>query len=263
MNNELTWYIEYDNRTFSILNKPKFEKHIYKVAQGFVEAQVCPPSLEIEVSEWVPHLADAVKEISQLLYNFFYVEEKLTSNEVIKLAFLQIHTVLRVENLYSNFFYIFSENFRLNRILAECIRLNRFMEKIFESINNIRKSLEKNFLDNLDEVYIFMQQKIKETLARTEKLGAHDLNIILLDMLSLLLRNFGDSTMGKILDKTHEKKLIDVIEKENEVYQEFEEGKKKEQMVQQSNCEYEFDGDVEEDPKMKRLAVAEVEEEVE
>lgn len=37
---------------------------------------------------------------------------------------------------------------------------------------------------------------------KTEHLGDHDCNIILLDMLSLLLRNFGDATMHKILDKT-------------------------------------------------------------
>lgn len=70
------------------------------------------------------------------------------------------------------------------------------------SIKKIRKNLDKTFMENLDEVYIYIQQKIKETLLKTEQLGDHSLNIILLDMLSLLLRNFGDSTMHKILDKT-------------------------------------------------------------
>lgn len=73
-----------------------------------------------------------------------------------------------------------------------------------------------------------MQQKLKETLMKTEQQGEHDLNIIMLDMLSLLLRNFGDATMQNILDKTKEKKLMEIIEKENEVYQEFEDGKQKE-----------------------------------
>jgi hypothetical protein len=38
-------------------------------------------------------------------------------------------------------------------------------------------------------------------------------------MLSLLLRNFGDSTMNKILDNAKEKKIMDRIEKLNETYQ--------------------------------------------
>lgn len=85
----------------------------------------------------------------------------------------------------------------------------------------IKSNLDKTFLENLDEVYLFIQQKIKETLKKTEHLGDHDCNIILLDMLSLLLRNFGDSTMHKILDKTKERNIMDMIEKSNETYQEF------------------------------------------
>lgn len=50
-------------------------------------------------------------------------------------------------------------------------------------------------------------------------LGNHDINIILLDTLSLLLRNFGDTTMHKILDKTKINNIIEMIEKENQVYQ--------------------------------------------
>jgi len=69
-------------------------------------------------------------------------------------------------------------------------------------VGRIRNSLDKTFLENLDEVYLFIQQKIKETLMKTEHLGDHHFNIILLDMLCLLLRNFGDNTMHKILDKT-------------------------------------------------------------
>ncbi len=64
---------------------------------------------------------------------------------------------------------------------------------------------------------------------KTEKLGNSDINIILLDTLSLLLRNLGDTTMHRILDKTRVVKIMEFIEKENEVYQEFEEQKNKEQ----------------------------------
>ena len=92
-----------------------------------MNAAVCEPSENIVVSEWVSVLANAVRDISQLMYNFFYVEEKLTDQEIIKVAFYQIHTVVKVENLYSNFFYIGSENFRISRILACMIRLNRFL----------------------------------------------------------------------------------------------------------------------------------------
>ena len=50
---------------------------------------------------------------------------------------------------------------------------------------------------------------------KTEHLGDHYFNIVLLDMLSLLLRNFGDTTMHKILDKKMETKIMDTIEKSN------------------------------------------------
>jgi hypothetical protein len=128
-------------------------------------------------------------------------------------AFFQIHTVLKVENLYSSYFYTASENFRISRILACTIRLNRFLEALFDHIQNIKKNLDETFLENLDEVYIFIQQKLKETLGKTQQLGNHDINIILLDTLSLLLRNFGDSTMHKILDRTKVAKIMEFIEK--------------------------------------------------
>ena len=49
----------------------------------------------------------------------------------------------------------------------------------------------------------------------------HDLNIIMLDMLSLLLRNSGDPTMKKILDRKKKRMMLDAIQKDNEVYEEF------------------------------------------
>lgn len=48
-----------------------------------------------------------------------------------------------------------------------------------------------------------------------------------MDTLSLILRNFGDDTMHKILDKTKVNNIIEMIEKENHVYQEFEQSKQK------------------------------------
>ena len=56
-------------------------------------------------------------------------------------------------------------------------------------------------------------------------MGDHDLNIILLDMLSLLLRNTGDPTMDKILDNKKERAIIDSILKSNEIYEDFMIGK--------------------------------------
>ena len=61
MSDELNWYIEYDHRTFSILNKPKFEKYIFKAAELFVNAGQHPSTEQIEVSEWVVAIANAVK----------------------------------------------------------------------------------------------------------------------------------------------------------------------------------------------------------
>lgn len=85
----------------------------------------------------------------------------MANQEIIKVAFFQIYNVLKVENLYSSFFYIASENFRISRILACMIRLNRFMEGLFDHIKNLKKNLDETFLENLDEVYIFIQQKLK------------------------------------------------------------------------------------------------------
>lgn len=105
--------------------------------------------------------------------------------------------------------------------MACLIRLNRFLEGLFPHISSIKKNLDFTFIENLDEVFFFIQQKLKETLVKTEKLGKNDINIILLDTLSLLLRNFGDTTMHRILDKAKVTKIVEFIEKENEVYQEF------------------------------------------
>lgn len=114
----------------------------------------------------------------------------------------------------------------------------------------------------MDEVYIFIQQKLKETLMKTELLGNHDINIILLDTLALLLRNFGDSTMHKILDRTKVAKIIEMIEKENQVYQEFEELKQKDFEDFKNNHQYiEVVLPPEEDPRIKTKLVVEVEEE--
>jgi len=55
------------------LNKPKYEKFIFKAAELFVDSKILDPTENTEVAEWVSSLANAVKEISNLLYNFFYV----------------------------------------------------------------------------------------------------------------------------------------------------------------------------------------------
>ena len=62
----------------------------------------------VEVSDWVMSLANAVRDISQLMYNFFNVEEKLAKSEILKATFLMVHNVLKVENIYSSFFYVSS-----------------------------------------------------------------------------------------------------------------------------------------------------------
>ena len=121
------WYIEYDNQTFAIMHKPKYEKYIFKAADMFINAEFALPPEIGEVADWVNALSHAVKDIIQLLYNFFYVEEKLVEQEIVKMTFFQLYNVLKVENLYSKFFFIGSENFRINRILASMIRLNRFL----------------------------------------------------------------------------------------------------------------------------------------
>ena len=73
MNQEINWYIEYDNKTFNIFNKPKYSKYIFKAAELFVNSIPHESPESVEVSEWVTALSNAVKDVVQLLYNFFYV----------------------------------------------------------------------------------------------------------------------------------------------------------------------------------------------
>ena len=49
MNQSNDWYIEYDFKTFSILEKPNFEDLIYDIAEKF-EDVVGPPKQYIEDS---------------------------------------------------------------------------------------------------------------------------------------------------------------------------------------------------------------------
>jgi hypothetical protein len=68
------WYIEYDNQTFAIMHKPKYEKYIFKAADMFLKEDINLQAEIIEVADWVMALSGAVRDIIQLLYNFFYVE---------------------------------------------------------------------------------------------------------------------------------------------------------------------------------------------
>jgi hypothetical protein len=68
------WYIEYDNQTFAIMHKPKYEKYIFKAADMFLKEDINLQAEIIEVADWVMALSGAVRDIIQLLYNFFYVD---------------------------------------------------------------------------------------------------------------------------------------------------------------------------------------------
>lgn len=41
------------------------------------------------------------------------------------------------------------------------IRLNRFLEALFPHIDSVKKNFDQTFVENLDEVYLFILQKIK------------------------------------------------------------------------------------------------------
>ena len=106
-------------------------------------------------------------EITTLLYNFFNVEEKLAKNQIVKRKYLAICSVLKIEKEYSHYFFTMSQEFRINRIIGCCLRLNRFMQAIFSLLSEMEKDLDQTLLDNLEEVYLFMQQRIRETLEIT------------------------------------------------------------------------------------------------
>jgi hypothetical protein len=108
MSLEVNWYIEYDNKTFSILHSNKYQTYIFKAAGMFGNSEVIRPTEAGEMADWVMPLANAVRDISQLMFNFFNVEEKLASSEILKATFFMVHNVFKVENLYSSFFYVSS-----------------------------------------------------------------------------------------------------------------------------------------------------------
>ena len=68
--------------------------------------------------------------------------------------------------------------------------------------------------------------------------------------------------MHRILDRPRVTKIMDFIEKENQVYQEFQQQKKKEHLMEKDNQYFEADPfGVEEDPKLHKRVVEVQEEE--
>ena len=84
------------------------------------------------------------------MYNFFYVEEKLSGVAVLKSLFKRIHTLLKVEYEYGKFFFILSEEFRLVRIMASCLRFSRFLEAIVKEIRKEHGRFDQTLTDNMD-----------------------------------------------------------------------------------------------------------------
>jgi hypothetical protein len=62
--------------------------------------------------------------------------------------------------------------------------------------------------ENVDLVEKFMLERIIETLQETQYLGDNILNVLLMNMLLLLQRNAGDTTIKDILDGKKEEELI-------------------------------------------------------
>lgn len=75
-NEERNWYIEYDFKVFHILNDSQFGSMIFKLAEMFgdVEGPMPDPEEENSAPKWILEIAEAVMEMSTLLYNFFNVE---------------------------------------------------------------------------------------------------------------------------------------------------------------------------------------------
>ena len=47
------WYIEYDNQTFAIMHKPKYEKYIFKAADRFLGGEISiPPEIHNVPFRW-------------------------------------------------------------------------------------------------------------------------------------------------------------------------------------------------------------------
>lgn len=219
--NMYNWYREYDYKSFEIFHNAKFRLLIFKAAELFNHSEG-PINAVVEediiTPPWVYEISEAIMEIITLMYNFFNVEHKLSKNPSIKARFSTICSLLKVENEYCKYFFTMSIEFRVNRVLACSLRLNRFLECILEDLKELRKHMDQTLVDNLDEVYLFMQQRIREALEVTRSQKDHEINIVLLDMMFLLLRNAGDPIMKGILDKGKEREIIDSILKSNEIY---------------------------------------------
>lgn len=164
------WYREYDYKSFEIFHNAKFRVLIFKAAELFNSSEGPANAVmeeEIVTPAWVAEISEAIMEIITLMYNFFNVEHKLSKNPSVKARFSTICSLLRVENEYCKYFFTMSIEFRVNRILACSLRLNRFLECILDDLQELRKHMDQTLVDNLDEVYLFIQQRIREALEVT------------------------------------------------------------------------------------------------
>ena len=250
------WYVDYDLQTLDLfrhdIGAEEFADEIFEVTERFANKQGCY-QVPADISDWVRFISHATRQMVILLYNFFYVEEKLVNEEFNRLVYFKIHRVLMVENNYTNFFFLHGQPFRLARVTACLLRLSRFLQSTSTKFKRISKNLDKTFLENVNEVTIFIQQKITEILSKTSQLGKHEVNLILIDMLSLQLRISGDTSMNKTLSKMEVIEIITKIQKNNHIKQEFTQLHSLEEKQFEDNCFFVVEDGVQQEVKNQEI----------
>jgi hypothetical protein len=71
---------------------------------------------------------------------------------------------MAVESEYCGYFFLSSKEFRLHRLFACCLRLNRYVGNMLLFLSGLKQSMDRDLLSNLHLVYKFLSEKICETL---------------------------------------------------------------------------------------------------
>lgn len=95
------------------------------------------------------------------------MESRLEENgEDITDFFNNLVQLLDCEIRYTSFFRTRSPHFRFYRILASQIRLIRYLQFLYDKIQAQKAKFDATFFDNMQEVYLYIQQKVQETLVK-------------------------------------------------------------------------------------------------
>ncbi len=82
---------------FECFDREDFNSRVYTITREYGSRSECEGTMEtISTSEELRAVTESISDIITLLFNFFYVEEKLTSVEVAKQVYFRLYMILKV-----------------------------------------------------------------------------------------------------------------------------------------------------------------------